>query len=347
MHNSYKEIFGQGATLSRTYEYMTSKREEIVKFINEYKPGEIVFIACGSSYWLSLSAALTIQRETGIRCSAVKSGDIVLDPACYARAYSRPLVIAPSRSGRTTETLIAVEKMKEWYKCPVITLTEYEECPILNLSDLKLEIPWVNEISICQTRSFSNLYMSCIMIAAFLSDNNKILTDIKHYIDSFDKLSAKAEDIVKKIIREDFPDYKKLVVLGSGCQYGVACEGAYIVIEMAEFLSSYFGVLEYRHGPIVTADKDTLVALFSNGDENRHECKMLVEIRQNGSKVLALSANKQYNEADWNLSMGMDVGHETAALYGIMVMQGMAYYKALERGVNPDSPGELVPFIEL
>jgi len=347
MHNSYKEIFGQGATLSLTYEYMLSKRETIVKFINEYRPGEIVFVACGSSYWSSLSSSLTMQRETGIRCSAVKSGDIVLDPDCYARAYNRPLVIAPSRSGHTSETLIAVEKMKNWYKCPVITITEYEGCPILKLSDLKLEIPWANEISVCQTRSFSNLYMSCVMISAFLSDNNRILADIKHYIDSFDKLSAKAEEMVKKIIHEDFPNYKKLVSLGSGCQYGVACEGAYIMIEVSEFLSNYISVLEYRHGPIVTADKDTLFVLFSNGDEKGYESKMLGEIRQSGAKILALSANKQFDEATWNLSIGADVCREVAALYGVMVMQGMAYYKALERGVNPDSPGELVPYIEI
>jgi len=52
---------------------------------------------------------MTFQMNTGIRAFAVTSGDVVMHPEFYRKAYRKPLIIAPSRSGNTTETRLALK----------------------------------------------------------------------------------------------------------------------------------------------------------------------------------------------------------------------------------------------
>jgi glucosamine--fructose-6-phosphate aminotransferase (isomerizing) len=73
MYQSFLEIFNQNESLEKTFRYILDQKEELIQFFQINKPDEIVFIACGSSYWLSLSAAMTMTEKTGIRCIAVNA----------------------------------------------------------------------------------------------------------------------------------------------------------------------------------------------------------------------------------------------------------------------------------
>ena len=346
MLESYNEVFGQWDSLCKTFDYIKGRKNEIVRFLKDNAYEEIVFIACGSSYWLSLSACMTMQEKLGIRCSAVKSGDVVMNPDYFKKAYKNPLVIAPTRSGTTSETLIALELMKKTYGSKVLSIIEYADSPILRLSDFVLEIPWSNEKSVCQTRSFSNLYLVCILMAAMAVEDSELLLDIHNFLTEFEYHRNRGENLLKLIIKE-FPDIKNLVTLGNGKQYGVAIEGAYINIEMAQFPSSYYGVLEYRHGPIVMADSSYLVSIFCGGNGREHEEKMAAEIRSKGAKVAVISAEDTFCNADFCFCLGRDASPEVVALFGILIMQGFAHLKAVDMGIDPDNPKDLVPWISI
>lgn len=346
MYESYNEVFHQGEALRKTFDYVKSQEKEITGFFSKQDYEEIVFVACGSSYWLSLSSCMTIQEKLGVRCSSVKSGDIVMNPDYYKKAYRKPLVIAPTRSGTTSETLIALELMKATYGSRVISIIEYPGSPIIPLSDLVLEIPWANEISVCQTRSFSNLYLACVMLAALTAGDEPLLSDLDKYITEFDQHREKAENLIQSVIRE-FSEWKSLVTLGHGKQYGVVIEGAYIAIEMAQFPSNYYGILEFRHGPIVMADKTYLVSIFSSGTGKEHEERMAADARAKGARVAVICAEDTFRNVDYCFSLGRRASAETVALYGIMVMQGFAQQKAENLGIDPDSPNGLVPFIKI
>lgn len=346
MYESYKEVFNQGETLRTTFDYVMSKRNEIKSFIKENKFEEVVFIACGSSYWMSLSACMTLQEKLGVKCSAVKSGDIVMNKEYYKKAYKNPLVIAPSRSGTTSETLIAIELFKEQYGSKVLSIVEYENSKILSLSEFVLEIPWVNEISVCQTRSFSNLYLTCILIAAIVDEDEALINELNGYITESKQHESRAENLLSSIIKE-FPECKSLVTLGNGKQYGACIEGAYICIEMAQFPSNYYGTLEFRHGPIVMADSSYLVCIFSGGNARKLEENMALDTQKKGARVAAICSEDNFRHSDFCFNMGKKTAAEVIALYGIMVMQGFAHLKAVDLGIDPDSPKGLVPWIKI
>lgn len=347
MFHSYEEIYRQGDALGKTLDAVCASAEEIRAFICDDQYDSIVFLACGSSYWSSLSACVTMQEQTKKPCYAIKSGDVVLNERDYNARPWHPIVIAPSRSGATSETLRAIALFQKKYGSKVFSLTEYPSSSLKSVSALNIELPWANEISVCQTRSFSCLYLAMIATAAIAGGDDALLADLSRYIDTFSDLSRSAEALVERLAQE-LPDWRGLVALGHGRQYGVVIEGAYINIEMAQLPAHYFGTLEWRHGPIVLANGSYLVCLTSGGDTARAlEEAMAEETRAAGAKVLVIGAAQDFRSADYSASLGWDARPETAALYSVLLMQGIAYRQALLRGLDPDHPGDLQCWIKI
>jgi len=337
---SHEEIHGQYVSLGQTLDYISENKDRILDFFKS--PGDIVFVACGSSYWMSLSAHKSMKLKTGRRSYAVKAAEVVLCPDEFAGMYDNPVFICPSRSGKTKELLDAVDILKEMYPASrVLSVVEYPDNQLGAKSDLTLNISWANEQSVCQTRSFSNLYTACILIAAIVGGDCAFTGNLREYLKNAPCLYEKHEVVIKEIA--DASKIKSLVALGSGLQYGLVVEGAYIVIEMAQFDANYYQLLEYRHGPIVTTKPGTAVFICS-GASDKHERKIAEEARAAGAKVYGVALT----EADWAdhaFLLGGDYAKEITALHFIFIMQSFAYYFALSHGRNPDSPGNLVPFI--
>ncbi len=346
MYHSHDEIFRQGTALRQTHAAVTAQADAVLEMFEEARSGEIVMVACGSSYWLSMSACMTIQEKTGIRCTAVKSGDIVMNPEYYRGAFKKPLVLAPSRSGNTTETLLAVKMFKECYGSKVLGLVEYPDASILPMCDACIRLPWANETSVCQTRSFSNLYYAIVLMAAIVGNDSDLEKDLLCYSCEADQLADLVEPQIRKWV-DVFPGWTHTVGLGNGKLYGVCVEGVYIGIEMAQFPGNYYGLLEYRHGPIVTAGDHTLTFILSGGNGRGLEEKMAAEIRLKEAKVISISDEAPLNNSDDGFVMGRKATPEAIALFGVMVMQGFAYWKAIELGIDPDNPKDLVSFITL
>ena len=346
---SYEEIHRQYTSLAQTLDYILENKAQILDFFSNPNTGDIVFVACGSSYWMSLSAHKTFKGKTARRSYAVKAAEVTLSPEEFSGIYDNPVFICPSRSGRTKEVLDAVDILKSMYPgSRVLSLVEYADNELKAKSDLTLNIDWANEKSVCQTRSFSNLYIACITMAAIVSGDWDFIENLKKYIKTAPDLYAKHENITREIA--DSREIKSLVMLGSGLQYGLVIEGAYIVIEMAQFDTNYYQLLEYRHGPIVTTKAGTAVFICSGSLDKsdkyaEHERKIAENIHAAGAKVYAVALS----ETDWaDYTFTLEDGSfskEIIALHFMFVMQSFAYYFAVSCGKDPDNPGNLVPYI--
>ena len=338
---SYEEIRYQNKSLKRTLEYVLGNGEEIKDFFKS--ASDVVFVASGSSYWMSLSAHKTMHLFTGKKTFAVKAADVLMCPEEYVRLYDNPVFLCPSRSGQTREVLDALDILEKAYPdTKIFSVTEYLNNKLFHRSDLALSIEWANETSVCQTRSFSNLYTAFLVVAAIIGDNDKFIEQLSDYFDKATDLYTKHEKIINAIASQE--KLSSLVTLGAGSQYGVVIAGAYIVIEMAEFVSSYFQLLEYRHGPVVTVSNETAVFICSYENADEFESKLADEIRKEGGRVYSVS-NSDMSWADITFSLNGDYANEIVALHFIFVMQLFAHYFSIARGKNPDYPGNLVPFI--
>jgi fructoselysine-6-P-deglycase FrlB-like protein len=345
-YESYIEIFRQENALVRTLDLVRRAAAEIRDFIDSAHFEEVVFVACGSSYWVAVSAATTMTALTGVRATAVTSGELIMNPDYYRAAFSRPLVIAPSRSGTTTETLRALALLREWWDAPTLAIFELDDAPIAAAADMMLQLPWARETSICQTRSVTNLYAACVAVAAVAGNDGRLLDEMERFADGLDERMRAVEASVDSMIRE-LPGWSSVVSVGNGRLLGLACEGAYICIEMAQVAASYYPTLELRHGPIVMLDATSVVAMFSAGNDRGLEEDLAADCRRAGASVVAIGADRGLTGATHTFALGHAAAPEVVGLHGTVVMQALAYKKALAKRLDPDRPQRLTPWIKL
>jgi fructoselysine-6-P-deglycase FrlB-like protein len=338
---SYEEIHTQYKAHVQTVDYLLQNKKQIAEFFA--LPGDVVFIGCGSSYWNSLSAYKTMQLFTGIRSHAVKAADVLICPEEFKNLYVDPIFICPSRSGLTKELLEAVKILKSLYPAGwVVSITEYQDNKLAGMSDLNFNTSWAKESSVCQTRSMANLYTAAITIAAIVGEKYDFIERLRGYLAIAPELYAEDEVFIKAIA--DPADIDAVTCLGTGLQFGITIAGAYIVIEMAEFNSNYFQLLEYRHGPIVTAGKKTVVFICSSDQSETYEKKLAGEIRETGARVFAVTPARRA-WADHSFCIGGGFDKEIIALHFAFVLQSFAFHFSIARGKNPDNPGNLVQYI--
>lgn len=343
-YESYSEVHRQSSQLTATYEKVLSAKEELHAFFEG--SGDILFVASGSSYWASLSAAATMRLMTGRRCCAYKSGEIVLKPDEYKNMHNDPVLVCPSRSGSTTEQTDAARILKSHYPAlKILSVVEYENSELEKMSDLFIGIPWACEKSVCQTRSFSCLYLAMITAAGIIAGNDGFLSEIRSYLVMREELEKRDEVRIKDFV-DGLDEFGHLVTLGCGRQYGVVIEGAYIGIEVAQIMANYYSLLEYRHGPIVTGRKSTVVSVCSDDAKFALTESVIKDAKQNGSKVIVFAPVRTSDLADLSFTLGKECSDEISALHYIYLMQSFAWHMALRLGNDPDRPGSLKQYIE-
>ncbi len=139
----------------------------------------------------------------------------------------------------------------------------------------------------------------------------------------------------------DEPGFDRFYFLGSGIRYGLACEVNLKMKEMTLTHSEPFHFLEFRHGPMsMVNEKAVVVGMLS--DANRlHEAKVLSEMKTLGGTVLSLG------EQDADVSFGSGIPENIRGVLYLPVLQLMAFYRSVAKGMNPDRPNNLTAVVKL
>lgn len=340
-YESYKEIHESYNCLTKTFSYIRENKGKFVKLFDEYE--DILLFGCGSSYWSSLSVARTIEKELNRKAYAFKATEIAMHPI-QAGLYKKPLILIPTRSGASKELLIALRDIKDTYSdACILSISEYKDNEVMGLSDLAFSIPWADEISVCQTRSFLNLYVALLTIVGCVSDSD-LNEQLESYLNNGETIYQYADEKAKEIVNQ--MESPVIVGLGSGVSYGAMIEGAYIVQEMAQTISTFYCTLEYRHGPIVTTRNNSWIFLCHTSDDNlTYEVDMLKEANQQGGHTVICGVDSVQSDVQESFILNKDYPEEVKGIYFTMILQHIAYYLAIKLGYNPDKPGDLVKFI--
>lgn len=299
---------------------------------------QIVFTGCGSTYYLSLSAAALFQEMTGRAARAVPAGELFLNPR-VSLTNGKTLLVAVSRSGSTTETVRAVEQFKKEKRGPVIVITNYGDQPLAPLADVPVIIEKGQEQSVAQTRSFASMYVAATAIAALAANREDLRKSMDGLPDYGDKLIARYDSLARGIGEDMNKD--RFYFLGSGIRYGLACEVNLKMKEMTLTHSEPFHFLEFRHGPMSMVNKNAVVVGMMSDANRKHEAKVLSEMKPLGGTVLSLG------EAESDVSFNSQVPEQVRGVLYLPVLQLMAYDRSLAKGLNPDRPTNLTAVVML
>jgi glutamine---fructose-6-phosphate transaminase (isomerizing) len=302
----------------------------------------VIFTGCGSTYYLSLAAAALYQELTGRMARAIPASELLLNPQIVVGWIVNPtyktLLVAISRSGTTTETVKAVEKFKQEQHGDVVVISNYDEA-LSRLADVNIVISNGQEESIAQTRSFASMYVAAAAFCARMAGRDDLVSAMAKLPDVGNWVIGNYESWAKEIGGN--LNFDRFYFLGSGIHYGLACEVNLKMKEMTLTHSEPFHFLEFRHGPMSMVNENTVVVGMLSDANRLHEAQVLSEMKMLGATVTGIGEK----DADVEFNSGIP-GSVRGVLY-LPVLQLMAFYRSVAKGLNPDRPNNLTAVVKL
>jgi len=340
MDITYREIQDTFSALGKTATYLEERWEDIGNFLKGKT--RFIFVGCGSSYSIAKSMAAICNMSAGVPAMALAAGDILLHAARYQKMADGAAVVCISRSGRTSELLMALDALAACgASMSVLSLVAADDTPMEEKSELTLATPWAFDESVCQTRTVSNFYFMGAYIFAKYTADEATLNDLQYLVKSGAEFLAPAEALAKELAVQP---WSRAVVLADAELEGLAEEGALVFKEVCQLPANYYHALDARHGPIVLFGEQTLI-LFALGTACDLERNLVKDLRAKNAPVLVFSDLPVTDVSD--ISFGRSLTQMAKGIPFILLCQLVAYEKSKVTGADPDKPTGLNAWIAL
>ena len=348
-HHMIKEIHEQPAVFKKILSDKRQRIKEIAQDVWKSKRPETFYLAgCGSSYYAAMIPAFYYEYILGLAGRAVPSSEFVW----YAPGPSAPspLLIALSRSGKTSETVEATRKAMK-AKVPTIGVSSDPSSTMGQECDYSLDTGVPNEQSMIMTKTFTGGAL-CSTLLGIEFAKLRGLSIPKNFENELNQLPDDASEIIRSVEdqtrrRAEETNATRFIYLGSGANYASCLEGALKLRETSYVASEAYHTMEFRHGPFSELEKGIQVfAIVPKGKMIREQLTLLREIVGTGATVIPISnaseVVKSYNES---VLMPDSISTEFAAILHMIPMQLFAYYFSVKKGLNPDQPRNLTRYV--
>jgi len=331
-YHTYNEIKSQTQAWAQALDVVNASR---LPKAGDYD--QVIFTGCGSTYYLSLSAAALYQELTGRAARAVPGGELLLNSQTIL-TNQKTLLVAISRSGTTTETVKAVERFNNEKRGDIVVISNYDEI-LSRIANVNIVIDKGQEESVAQTRSFASMYVAVSAFCARMAGRDDLLIAMTDLPKAGDCLMEKYESYAKKI--GENLDFDRFYFLGSGIRYGLACEVNLKMKEMTLTHSEPFHFMEFRHGPMSMVNENALVVGLLSDVNRVHEARVLSEMKMLGGTVAA------FGESDADVCFESNIPESVRGVLYLPILQLMAFYRSVAKGLNPDRPTNLTAVVKL
>lgn len=333
------EILSQPDAWAGVLQELGARADELRGLLSSGQYDTVLFTGCGSTYYLAVAAAAVLQELAEMPARGVPASELWLFPRSAGVQRRRTLLIALSRSGRTTETVRACEAFRASGWGDLVTLSCYPGEPLTTLGTRNLLFPEGQEQSLAQTRAFSSLYLATVMLASLWAGRVDLLHELQRLPAILRGLlpafHQRARDLAGR------SELDRYYFLGSGARYGLACELSLKMKEMSLSHSEPFHFMEFRHGPKAMATTGAMIVGLVSGQARDHERAVLDETRGLGAEVLAIG------EHGTDLSFDSGISEIARNLLYLPAGQLLAFERARAKGLDPDQPANLTSVITL
>jgi glucosamine--fructose-6-phosphate aminotransferase (isomerizing) len=313
--------------------------EEVLKPLD--KAEEWIVVGCGSSYYAAQAAAWSWTALTGQRAKAVPASELLFYPdQVLGKGRCQPVLI--SRSGRTTEMLMAAEYLESKRGIRTLAVSCAGGQPLEKIVTSTLRLPAADEQSTVMTRSFTSMLLGLQGLAAWTGNRTVFLRALLQMPAGAEAAISEWRPQLEEFVQlREFEDY---VFLGQGPYYGLASEGQLKVTEMSCSYAQAYHTLEFRHGPKSIVSPKTLLTFFVAEGTGTAEQDVLQEMKGLGATTLVITnrAGEAVRQAaDLLIELKLEIPEVARLGACLMPAQLLGLYLGLKQGYDPDRPRNL------
>ena len=308
----------------------------------------IIIVACGTSWHSALLGEFMLEELAKIPVEVEYASEF---------RYRNPiinentLVIAISQSGETADTLAAIREAKK-KNAKILSIVNAKGSSITRESDSVLYTFAGPEIGVASTKAFTSQLVVLYLFTLFMSNLKNTLDNekIKELLEKLRKLPLQIEALlnsdeeIKKIV-DIYKNKQNSLFLGRGVNFPIALEGALKLKEVSYLHAEGYPAAEMKHGPIALIDKNMPVVFIATKDiyTYRKVLSNIQEVKARNFIIIAISTQGDEEVkklADYVISIPKTL-YILSSILSVIPLQLLAYYVAVERGLDPDKPRNL------
>ena len=310
----------------------------------------IFIVACGSSYHVGMIGKYNLEHLLRrnvevVLASEFRYSDPIVD--------DKSLVIVISQSGETLDTMAALREAKKRGGY-ILSIVNVVGSSIARESDDVL-YTWAGpEIAVATTKAYSTQLAVLDMIGLAFGEALGTVKkeEYNEAVAELQKLPEKMEQFLASESCEAIPKYasqyfnhNSVFFIGRNLDYALGLEGSLKLKEISYIHSEAYASGELKHGTISLIEDGTLViALGTYAPLFDKAMSNVVEVKARGADVLALATESHRGEMTKTVENVITIPDTAQMLLpslGVVPLQLLAYYIALQRGCDIDKPRNL------
>lgn len=307
----------------------------------------IMITACGTAMYAGLIGKNLIERLARI--------PVTVEVASEFR-YQNPIIdektllITISQSGETADTIAALRLAKE-HGAKTLSVVNVKGSSIARESDYVLYTHAGPEIAVASTKAYS-VQVSVMYLLAFRISyihgkmtEKETMSYMSKLLDVIPKVEAVLDyDAQIETISTRLSKAEDIFFLGRGLDYALSMEGSLKLKEISYIHSEAYAAGELKHGTIsLITDNVPVIAVATQQDVYSKMISNVREVRSRGAMVILITNSGV--TVDASLCDHHIILPEIDDLYtpflSVVVLQYLAYFVAVGRGLNVDQPRNL------
>jgi glucosamine--fructose-6-phosphate aminotransferase (isomerizing) len=347
-HFMLKEIHEQPATLRNTLRLQEHYLDLMATFLDRAR--EVFLVACGTSYHACLASSYVFSKLAFLATYPVIASEFVEQHGKSVNIDGT--LLAVSQSGETADTLAAVNAARQ-RAATILGLTNAIGSTLTRVSRVYIGQQSGPEIGVAATKTFtSQLSVLAGLALRLAKKRGKVSQDEMDFLaEELEKLPETVETVIQtqeervKQIAKKYKDAKAFFFLGRGISTATAYEGRLKLMEIAYVPAMAFPAGESKHGPISLVEPGFPVVFICPKDETyKTLIGNVMEMKARGASIIAVieEGDEEIRKlADDYIEVPAGTPEILSPITFVVPLQLLAYYMAVERGYNPDTPRNL------
>jgi glutamine---fructose-6-phosphate transaminase (isomerizing) len=359
-HEMLREIFEQPKALADTIEHYAPNGKLATDVFQPVADAlrsrsRLVIAASGSSRHAGLAAEIMLEDLAGLIVDVEYASEYVYRST---HTIQDPGVLVISQSGETADTLAGLREAKA-RGLPTLAITNNPNSSMALEADASLPTCAGPEKAIPATKSFTTQLAVLYSLALYLARIRGRMTSptVESHTEDLRRLPTLLESALERWQKQiaglapSLKGSRAFLYLGRGVHYAIAREGALKLKESAYLQAEGYPAGELKHGPNALVSADAPLVVIATRDPSdpdallryRKVLQLMKDMRAQGATQIVI-ATEGDEEAAGLANHCIEVPKTEdmlATMLEVVPLQLLAYYLAIQSGVDVDHPRNL------